>query len=219
MYPPNRKRPTAKNTYKNTEKRENTYKQAPKKDETGFNLMLVGAALFGTLLAISSIPPDASASNNEPLPDQPSNPKPQNPTTPKQPTPTPAPAPKPTLPPVVVPAPQSNDIALVVDSWNGEGIFARTKGNYTSDVGYGSEKILHLPNYRYIGAWTGKVENNMLQAHIKINGVSYNVWVDKNEVTKMSIDEYKHHMQVRSVSHKKTDSELRTIVNFFRNRQ
>lgn len=211
MYPPRKTPLTKSNTPKKTTAKKNTYKPQPKANRKGFNGLLVGAAVVGGLLAWSNV------SGNTPKPGQ-AMPEsmPPAPAGGSKPSTTPAPAPV-TTPPVVVAPNGSNTIHLVVNSWNGEGLYASTASDYAISTGYGRGKITHLDHGKYVGIWNGVSKDNMLQAVITISGTSYNVWIDAKEVYRFSISEYSEHKRKFGTLVDKTQAQLKDIINYFKN--
>ncbi|WP_299760858.1 hypothetical protein [uncultured Pontibacter sp.] len=213
MYPPRKKPLTKSNTPRKSTAKKNTYKPQPKADRKGFSGWLIGAAVLGGLLAWSNVSGNSTVpQSGEAMPGG----IPPAPTGGSKPSTTPAPAPV-TTPPVVVAPAGSNTIYLVVNSWNGEGLYASTGSDYAISTGYGRDKITHLDHGKYVGIWNGQTKDNMLQAVVTISGVSYNVWIDAKEVYRFSISEYSEHKRKFGTMVDKTQAQLKDIINYFKN--
>ncbi|MFD3001429.1 hypothetical protein ACFS7Z_13740 [Pontibacter toksunensis] len=216
-YLPRKKALTKSNTYKPVRKpKQNTYRKPQTSGKGGDSKVmkyLVIAAVGGAAFAILK---DAGASprNDDAAPSSASAVTPA-PTQTVVTRPTPAPTKQPT---VYKPAPTTTSAGnyVFVDSWNGEGIYAETSPIYSSMTGNGRKFITMLSNKCFVGLWTGKKANKMLEIYTKTSsGSQYNFWIAADQVKILSKAGYDQAMY-SGAGKGKTSAELAAIINYFK---
>ncbi|WP_161889251.1 hypothetical protein [Pontibacter russatus] len=202
MYPPNRKPLTKSNTYKNKPKASNSYKKAPApaKENSLMGMAVVGLIMGAGMAFVSGV----KASEQQPTPQPQPNPTPQ-----------PQPKPQPTQIPVVSkPGAGGAATYAFVDSWNGEGIYAATSPIYSTLTGNGRNHITQLKDKCFVGLWTGKKQNDMLEMWMRTSaGNEFNYWIAADEVrllTRAGYDQY-----IAGEGFGKPAYVVKTIVEYF----
>ena len=205
MYPPNRKPLTKSNTYKNKPKASNSYKKAPApaKENTLLGMAVVGLIMGAGMAFVGTV-----KANEHLLRPQPQQPQPQ----PQQP-PVNRPAPQP-VPVVSKPGAGGAANYAFVNSWNGEGIYAATSPIYSAMTGNGRNHITQLKDKCFVGLWTGKRQNDMLEMWMKTSaGSEFNYWIAADEVrllTRAGYDQY-----IAGEGFPKPAYVIKTIVEYF----
>lgn len=207
-------------------KTNNRRKLAGKPSDNNKIAIVAGAVGLGALVAILN--GSGGAHNTDtviPAPTPGTTPQPggnvqtrPNPT----PAPTPTPAPAPVTPPaqtkpVYRPAPTLEQYVFV-DSFNGEGIYAGTGSSNQLSYGYGRGRIIHLSNGCFVGKFTGKVENHMLEIWMKANykgaDREVNFWIAEDEVIiKHGKAEYDKH--IAGIGNAKPTEVINEIMKYF----